>query len=162
MVFTKGHGATHGLSKTRTYIVWARLRSKSASGTKICARWAKFENFLKDMGPVPRDGVYWLTNRLRGAQYNKENCYWRKKRKLSHSTNPLKYIRRNAAKSTALRPLSHAGAAAAFGIKYQTYIARRQRGWGLRASLLNDAELIDCDYAHRLSEIKATFGIEDF
>lgn len=57
---------THGLSHTKIYQVWKSMRRRcnnpkdkryihyGGKGVKVCERWDKFENFIKDMGFPPK------------------------------------------------------------------------------------------------------------
>ncbi len=43
-------------------------------GIKICDRWRKFENFLTDMGPRPKD--HWIERKDPNGNYEPSNCVW--------------------------------------------------------------------------------------
>ncbi len=77
----------HGLSKTKTYKVWAGMKRRctdtkhkdyanyGAKGVKVCDKWSdSFEAFIEDMGACPdgytieRDNVY--------GDYSPDNCRW--------------------------------------------------------------------------------------
>jgi hypothetical protein len=78
---------THGMSKTRTYRIWAGMKSRCLNpneeayeryggrGITVCDRWLNsFENFLEDMGEAP-EGL--TIERKNGAQgYSPDNCRW--------------------------------------------------------------------------------------
>ena len=73
----------HGQSSTRTYKIWTGMRTRcnnpkckaypnyGGRGIKVCERWDSFENFLEDVGEIPKgmeidrinnDGNYELGN----------------------------------------------------------------------------------------------------
>ncbi len=77
---------THGRSSTRTYKIWAGMKARCTNpneprypdyggrGIKVCARWMRFENFLRDMGPAP-DGMT-LERRKNEKGYSRQDCRW--------------------------------------------------------------------------------------
>jgi hypothetical protein len=80
------HGHAFRNKKSKTYITWRAMRSRcqnpndaeyknyGARGVVVCKQWAKFENFLIDMGEAPAG----LTiDRIdTNAGYCKANCTW--------------------------------------------------------------------------------------
>ena len=76
----------HGYSGTPTYQSWAnmvrRCTDKNAKdyryyggrGIKVCIRWLKFENFLKDMGEKPEGMTIERVHNDR--DYKPSNCKW--------------------------------------------------------------------------------------
>lgn len=84
----KKHGGqeTHGMSYTRVYKVWTSMKTRCQNphdkkypiyggrGISVCDEWAKFENFISDMG-VPNTGMT-LERRDGNKGYNKDNCKW--------------------------------------------------------------------------------------
>ena len=77
---------THGMSKTKTYIVWRNMKARcddvnhqayenyGGRGISYDERWKHFENFYKDMGECPEGLTLDRTDVLKG--YSKENCEW--------------------------------------------------------------------------------------
>lgn len=74
----------HGWSDSNIYGVWEAMKQRCTNkndkayknyggrGIKVCDRWLKFENFLKDMGEIPKGMSLDRINNNDG--YYKENC----------------------------------------------------------------------------------------
>lgn len=86
----EGNNLKHGYNrigkKSRTYTIWQLMKTRcknknnknykdyGSRGIKVCDRWLKFENFLKDMGKCPSGHSIDRINNNDG--YYKENCKW--------------------------------------------------------------------------------------
>lgn len=85
-----GRNPTHGLSNSKEYQAWSRMRAccknprvKSYAayggrGIKLCKEWNDFGNFYMQMGPMPQDctGIE-LVNM--DADFSMHNCVWSNK-----------------------------------------------------------------------------------
>lgn len=89
--------ATHGMSKTPTYVSWQDARKRCFSpknkrfaeyggrGITMCAEWAdSFESFLADMGVAP-PGMTLERERVNG-DYEPGNCKWATRAEQSQNT----------------------------------------------------------------------------
>lgn len=77
--------STHGLTGTREYRIWSRMKrscnvkgdkdypSYGGRGIKICERWKSFKNFLADMGPS--NGLQ-IERKNNNKGYSPSNCVW--------------------------------------------------------------------------------------
>jgi len=78
---------TNKTENPREYSSWLNMRTRcnnpnyyqwhlyGGRGITCCARWARFKNFLEDLGPVPGDG-FTLERRDSDGNYEPDNCYW--------------------------------------------------------------------------------------
>lgn len=82
----KERTTTHGLSRTRTYRIWIKMRDRCENprsdnypdyggrGITVCERWREFPNFLADMGHAPDGQSLDRIDNDRG--YEPTNCRW--------------------------------------------------------------------------------------
>ena len=80
------HGHNRRGHATKTYMVWGsmiarcsnpkdrRFSSYGGRGIKVCKRWLRFENFLRDMGEKPEGMSIERLNNDSG--YSPNNCIW--------------------------------------------------------------------------------------
>ena len=79
----KPNGLKHGGSESPEYRSWRNMLkavrhpelNRCPSGTKVCERWLKFENFFADMGPRPLPGCI-LHRKENVGDYEPGNCQW--------------------------------------------------------------------------------------
>lgn len=93
---THGH-AKQGFNRSKTYKAWSqmltRVRNKniersayySKKGISVDKSWLIFENFLKDMGEIPKDKT--SLDRLNNSKgYSKNNCRWANAKEQANNT----------------------------------------------------------------------------
>ncbi len=100
---------THGESKKRSqhcpaspeYRCWCGMRTRcnnanhddyrlyGARGIRVCERWDKFENFLKDMGRKPRGGRYSIERIKNELGYEPGNCKWATAQEQARNRRPV-------------------------------------------------------------------------
>ncbi len=97
---TKERNTTHGLSRTKIYLVWGGMINRchntnskdykhyGGRGIKVCKRWHKFEDFYKDMGDTSEGLTLERINNNKG--YNKKNCKWATRKEQNNNQRPCK------------------------------------------------------------------------
>ena len=130
---------THGLSKTRTYRIWAGMIQRcsnpkedsykyyGAIGIKVCDRWKTFANFFEDMGQCPPDLSIDRINSKMG--YEPGNCRWADIITQNRNTSKSKLYTHNG--ESRLLPEW----AELYGIRNSVLSTRLHKGWSMERAL---------------------------
>lgn len=134
--------ATHGMSKKAPeYYVWSSLKQRCLNpnvrnwsdyggrGIKVCDRWkVSFEAFYADMGPrpSPHHSIDRLDN---DGDYEPSNCCWRE------LGGQVRNRRSNIRVVVNGVEMILTDAAAKYGVKYSTALARYHKGWSIERVL---------------------------
>lgn len=128
---------THGMAGSKIYNIWQHMHRRcydtrtpayanyGGRGIKVCKRWFKFENFLKDMGEAPTGRT--LDRRKNDGNYTPSNCRWATGRE--QVTN--RRCSRNVFLDGVLTPLVIA--CETKGVPYARAIKRMQRGQAIES-----------------------------
>lgn len=134
---TSAASKTHGLSRSRIYTVWRNMHARCADasdpryggrGIKVCARWAKFENFLADMG-APPSSKHTLDRRDNDGDYDKRNCRWATPTIQARNTSKNRKVRYQGMFIPLVEQCERAR------LPYKTVHARLKRGWPVYKAL---------------------------
>jgi len=78
---------SHGMTGSPEYMAWRNMKNRCSCetsnqykdyggrGIKVCNRWLRFENFLKDMGEKPSTN-HQLDRINNDGNYEPDNCRW--------------------------------------------------------------------------------------
>lgn len=136
----KQRSTKHGYGKSHVYRIWANMIQRCTNpnrsqyqyyggrNIKVCKRWSKFKNFLKDMGEVPPGHQIDRINN--NGNYCKSNCRWvtsKQQQRNKQNNRPITYNGRTQlliewAEET--------------GIDRETIAARLKRGWSIEKALI--------------------------
>lgn len=91
------HGHARKGKTTKTYMIWSAMRQRcrksegyAGRGIRVCSRWRKFENFLRDMGHKP--AYKSIECRNNNGNYTPTNCVWALNAQQSRNTRRNVYI----------------------------------------------------------------------
>jgi hypothetical protein len=131
---------THGKSQNNTtYKSWSAMKSRCSDkklnhypsyggrGIKVCKRWLKFENFLKDIGERPKGKT--LDRIDNNGNYEPSNCRWATLKEQNNNRRNNNFINYKGKRYT-VKQLSEK-----FNIKWTTLKERLKRGWELKRAL---------------------------
>ncbi len=133
---------THGMSRSPIYFIWKSMRQRCLNphdkyykdyggrGIKVCERWSKFDNFLKDMGPRPEGKQLDRINN--DGDYKPSNCRWATTKQQANNQRNCRQIKYKSRKITILE-LSEE-----LGISYRALHRRINRN----SPLLKDVEIV--------------------
>ncbi len=100
----KGNNFKHGYFGTPTYKSWSEMKHRCNSKIKkysqvsYCERWAKFENFLEDMGERP---IGTTLDRIDfNGDYTPANCRWATNEQQQNNKSSCKYYEIDGEKLT--------------------------------------------------------------
>lgn len=134
------HGYNRCKKRTPTYSSWSGMKTRcnnisgpkynkwGGRGIRICNRWSKFENFLKDMGSPPTKS-HSLDRINNNKGYCKSNCRWAtpKQQGRNKSNNRIFTFKR---KTQCLSAWSEE-----YKIKSSIIADRLNRGWSTKEAL---------------------------
>lgn len=138
-VESRGRKATHGMSGTRIYRIWACMKNRchdsnnpryhdyGGRGIKACDEWLKFENFYKDMGDPPSNKTLDRIDNNEG--YNPNNCKWSTVKEQRENMRNNVYLTYNGETKLLM------DWAKQIGIKRHTLETRIYRGWTTERAL---------------------------
>lgn len=140
-LFSKERLTTHGLSRTRTYRIWAGMKQRCSDvahgkskrlyfdkGIRVCEKWQSFDGFFEDMGEAPQGCSI---DRIDGNKgYELSNCKWSTPQEQGNNTSSNRLIEHQGKIQTV------AQWAQDIGIKPNTLLYRIRRGWGVAAALM--------------------------
>jgi len=97
-------------------------------GIRVCSRWRKFENFIRDMGPRPSD-AHSVERKDNDGNYSPDNCIWATRSQQNRNTrNCHKITWRGKSQTVAEWALE-------LGVKAASISARIRNGWSEREAL---------------------------
>jgi hypothetical protein len=123
----------HGMTKTKTYVVWIGLRARCENprhrayrnyggrGIRVCERWGLFSNFLADMGEQPPGMT--IERRDNDGNYEPSNCYWTTRAAQNGNKRNTRFLVVNGERTYVCE------ASRRFGVPTTTLYKRLNKGW---------------------------------
>ena len=106
-------------------------------GITVCKRWMVFENFLKDMGPKPKNLS--LDRKDNNGNYKLSNCKWATRvEQQNNRRNTIMYTYKN-------KTQSHTAWARELNIKPKTLTMRIRKGWSVTRALSTPVKKYTCN-----------------
>ena len=125
---TAEYGVWHAMKRRCSYLKGHAYADYGGRGIRVCARWRRFENFLRDMGRRP--GSDWVIDRIDpNWHYTPGNCRWLPRRLSADNT------RRNILLTFRRRTQPVGVWARQLRLSYWTLRGRLLRGWTARDAL---------------------------
>ena len=129
----------HGMSQTPVHNVWTAMKQRCTNpsspnwknyggrGIKVCKRWMKFENFLKDMGEPPEGMSIDRVNN--DGDYEPSNCRWSTRKQQNNNTRSNQRITFQGRTQTLTQWAEE------YGLGRQQLYWRIKRGWTIEKAL---------------------------
>lgn len=114
--------------KRCNYIHYQYYNDYGGRGIKVCQRWRKFENFLKDMREPPSD-EHTIDRVDNNGNYCKENCRWATRKQQQRNKRNNRMITFNG------RTQCLSAWAEELGINHRTLRSRFFLGWSVKKAL---------------------------
>lgn len=134
---THGHAIGEGTPEYRTWQSMRRrcedphhkdFKNYAGRGIAVCPRWAKFENFLADMGLKPSPEMT-INRKNNGGNYEPGNCEWASESQQQNNRRNNRKIEFNG------RTLTTAQWARELGMADKRISHRLSRGWSIERAL---------------------------
>lgn len=130
---------THGASKTKAYKVWCWMIRRCTKpkapdypryggrGIKVCKRWLKFENFLKDMGQPPKGlSIDRIDN---DGDYKPSNCRWATMVQQARNSRKSRFVTVDGVRKTISEWAEHVG------VSQNVIHMRLHRNWSAKRAV---------------------------
>lgn len=126
--------SSHGMRKERIYHCWSAMKSRcldvgnhsyknyGGRGIRVCKRWLVFDNFQKDMGPMPEGMTIDRINN--DGNYSPSNCRWIDAKSQAQNRRSTKKIIMAGGRVTTISEL-----ASCCGKSYNLIWRRLRAGW---------------------------------
>lgn len=133
-----GQNRTHGMSRTREYLIWAAMKRRCTSpratdyaryggrGITVCESWMSFDGFFADMGFRPSD-QHTLERIDNESGYEPGNCRWATKIEQANNKRTSRLVEYRGECMT----VANAARAGGAEVRRETAICRIRNGWSV-------------------------------